>query len=111
MVWGVVLLLTIPTPALPRIVSAEPLFENAEAVLAKTTLKTSQLRSVTGVGRFVPPKTIIAVPLFKGGTFASQFCGVVQLSLTPRPTQVENGEGTISPVARRTAPGGAYPVK
>src|SRR5437867_864185 len=116
MVWGELLLLTIPTPLLPRIVSVMPLFVNETDVnptdvLVNTIFRTSQLRSVTGVGRLVPLKMIVAVPLFKGGTPASQFCGMLQLLFIKlSPVQTEPAGGTISPLARRTAPA-ENPVK
>src|ERR1043166_4685722 len=103
MVWIWLLLLTMATPLL-RMVSPEPLFENAPAVGAKTIFRTSQARSVTGVKRVLPSKTMVAVPLFSGGNAPTQFDGVLQLLSPPRPFQVENAGGTISPDVRRIAP-------
>src|ERR1051326_144298 len=108
MVWRFGLLLRIATPPL-RIVRGETLVENELAALVKARLKMSQVKSVTGVRRVLPSKMTEAEPLFKGGTPATQFCGVLQLSLRPAPFHVELAGGTISPSARRMAPG-ANPV-
>src|SRR6185295_3229132 len=88
-------------------VNAEPPMVKAPAPASIFTPSTSQGTSTCGVTRVFPPKFTRAVPLVKGDTSPTQFPTVLQLSSLPPPSQVRDGPaGTISPLARRAAPGG-----